>query len=487
MVLPGEPTADFSAAANPPGHRSFGDMMRQAVSLHRDRRFLDAIGVYRQILLTYPGNPHALTYVGCALLEIGQTAEAVDKLRAAVAADPNSTDAQSSLGNALQVMGDWRGAEAAYRSALDLQPSECRTHNNLGVLLLGLNRLEEAAECFRSGLVLDPDHVQAHNNICQAYTKLEDIDGAIEAGQRAVELAPNYAEAHNSLGAALAKAERFEDAISAFREALSIRPKFLDALSNLALGLINGGRPGEAVAVTDTCLEIDPGNMDVLATRSVALNEAGDADGFQKLVDADFLLQKIRIDPPPEFDGLAGFNAALAHHIQTHPTLEFAPSGHATRHGKHSGDLLVEPMGPMAEFEKIIGKCFERYVAALPVDDEHPFLARQPSNWTLSVWGLVLPAQGYQVPHFHRAGWISGCYYVQVSDAVSDPEDGHDGWIEFGRPQSIYHTAASPRVHLVRPEEGLMVLFPSFFFHRTIPFETDADRICIAFDVQPDP
>ena len=74
-----------------------------------------------------------------------------------------------------------------------------------------------------------------------------------------------------------------------------------------------------------------------------------------------------------------------------------------------------------------------------------------------------------------------------MSDAVSKPGDGHDGWIEFGRPQSIYRTSASPRVKLVRPEEGLMVLFPSFFFHRTIPFEADAERICIAFDIIPDP
>ncbi len=74
---------------------------------------------------------------------------------------------------------------------------------------------------------------------------------------------------------------------------------------------------------------------------------------------------------------------------------------------------------------------------------------------------------------------------MQVSDAVAAPEQGHDGWIEFGRPQSIYRTTASPDIRLVRPEEGLMVLFPSFFFHRTIPFEAAAERICIAFDVQP--
>ena len=62
-------------------------------------------------------------------------------------------------------------------------------------------------------------------------------------------------------------------------------------------------------------------------------------------------LQQIPIDPGPEFDGLAGFNAALARHIRSHPSLELAPAGHATRGGTHSGDLLAGPKGPMTAFE----------------------------------------------------------------------------------------------------------------------------------------
>ena len=308
-----------------------------------------------------------------------------------------------------------------------------------------------------------------------------------EAGRQAIEIAPRYADGHNSLGTALVKADRIDDAIMSFREALAIQPQFLDALTNLALALINAGDSREAVEVTDVCLEVDPGNIEALATRSVALNEIGDTGSFHKLVDIDRLLQKSQIDTPPEFDSLAEFNDALARHVQSHPSLKFAPPEHATRGGKHSGDLLAKPKGPMSAFERIVGVSFDRYVANLPTGLNHPFLARMPSRWSLSVWGLVLPAQGYQVPHIHHSGWISGCYYVQVSEAVAEPEEGHEGWIEFGRPQSIYHTSAPPNIHLVRPEEGLMVLFPSFFFHRTIPFKAEVDRICIAFDIEPDP
>jgi hypothetical protein len=39
-------------------------------------------------------------------------------------------------------------------------------------------------------------------------------------------------------------------------------------------------------------------------------------------------------------------------------------------------------------------------------------------------------------------------------------------------------------VELVRPKEGLALFFPSYLYHRTIPFEGPTPRISIAFDVR---
>ncbi|HIO46624.1 TPA: hypothetical protein EYN23_04625, partial [Candidatus Poribacteria bacterium] len=37
----------------------------------------------------------------------------------------------------------------------------------------------------------------------------------------------------------------------------------------------------------------------------------------------------------------------------------------------------------------------------------------------------------------------------------------------------------------VKPEPGLLLLFPSYYFHRTVPFKGCEKRISIAFDVEP--
>jgi hypothetical protein len=40
-------------------------------------------------------------------------------------------------------------------------------------------------------------------------------------------------------------------------------------------------------------------------------------------------------------------------------------------------------------------------------------------------------------------------------------------------------------VETVKPSEGLMLLFPAFMYHGTVPFKSDSKRICVAFDVIP--
>jgi hypothetical protein len=63
--------------------------------------------------------------------------------------------------------------------------------------------------------------------------------------------------------------------------------------------------------------------------------------------------------------------------------------------------------------------------------------------------------------------------------------NGRQGWITFG--QSNLRLGEHDEIaHAVQPEEGLLVLFPSYMFHGTVPFESDQPRTTIAFDVVPD-
>lgn len=108
-----------------------------------------------------------------------------------------------------------------------------------------------------------------------------------------------------------------------------------------------------------------------------------------------------------------------------------------------------------------------------------------PANWKYDVWATILGTQGHQSPHIHRSDWLSGCYYDKIPKVMESRASGEDGWIEFGRPQDYPHRKADPIVRTYKPYEGMVVLFPSYFYHCTIPFSAEEERISIAFDIVP--
>ena len=123
---------------------------------------------------------------------------------------------------------------------------------------------------------------------------------------------------------------------------------------------------------------------------------------------------------------------------------------------------------------------------ALPTDPSHPFLSHLPRHsrhFKLTAWAVVMDTRGHQIPHIHSASRLSGIYYVKVPRIVAAPGNGQHGWVEFGRATKDFRCVVEPEVRAFQPEEGLMLTFPFYFYHRTIPFESEEKRVSIAFDI----
>lgn len=101
----------------------------------------------------------------------------------------------------------------------------------------------------------------------------------------------------------------------------------------------------------------------------------------------------------------------------------------------------------------------------------------------LKPWVVILNKGGYQKPHIHPAGIVSGVFYLEVPDFIAKSANSSEGWIEFGI--SPEKQGNDPK-YAIRPEEGKLLLFPSYLAHRTIPLKRDCSRTCIAFDVVPE-
>ena len=89
---------------------------------------------------------------------------------------------------------------------------------------------------------------------------------------------------------------------------------------------------------------------------------------------------------------------------------------------------------------------------------------------------------GNLLPHIHKEGWLSSSIYLKRPEK----RKSNDGDIKFS-----LHGGNYPSDNINFPseiidiEEGDMVMFPSSIFHSTIPFDSDRQRITLAFDVIP--
>ena len=410
--------------------------------------FGEAVAVYQSCSEFGSLPADAVGRFGVALHESGDIDGAIVQYERAVDLDPGCARHQYNLGAAYKRVHDWKRAIAAYRCAVKLDPEAVELRFKLGVLLVENGYLAEAAGCFEAAVERRPGFARGYDFLSYVHAKLGNGDQALRAARRCSALEPNSVPVLNTLGNAL----------------------------------LCAGDAVEADQVAAEVLALDPGNRKALAYRAIASFSNGDRDTARQLMDYSRFLRIQKLKLPSGFDSIQSFNKALIQHVYTHPTLDLNCNSLSCHHGYTSDELLVEPKGPVALLEAAILAAGDAYRAELAIDPEHPYIANLPTAWKLSAWTTILQSQGYQHGHIHPTGWLSGVYYVALPSATAGDRESHAGWIEFGRAPDYFACAEQYELHQIEPEEGLLVLFPSYFFHNTVPFVSDEARITIAFD-----
>ncbi len=440
---------------------------------------------YKQAIDLAPMYFDAHFNLGIVLEAMGRPGEARDTYKNALDIQPNFLPAFLNTGNALKSLGKFDEALDYYRWVLEVEPRNVDALNNVGAVYYELTRFDEAESTYGEALAIDADHADTLYNLGVLLHEMERYEEAVDAYQRAAGARPHYAECYVNLGYALHKLGRLNEAREAYEHAMELDPGNPQVHANLGDLSLAQGDARAALKICDDFLSKHGDDATMLAFKTIALRAAGDADACTELTDVDRFLRAAPLAVPGSFPGLESLNGALADHICAHPSLVDAPASHATRGGKHSGELLIEPKGPMAPWEATLRVAVERYRAELPDDSAHPFVKSMPARYRLTAWSVVLEDQGHQIPHIHPSAWLSGVYYVALPPGMEANGDATAGWIEFGQPPAHYHGSGQPELTLVEPRVGLLVLFPSYFYHRTIPFDGAGRRISIAFDVLP--
>jgi tetratricopeptide (TPR) repeat protein len=206
------------------------------------------------------------------------------------------------------------------------------------------------------------------------------------------------------------------------------------------------------------------------------------------LCDYERLVGVVAVEPPPGHADVDSFLAALRAVLEPLHQAGREPLRQSLRGGSQtSGRLFGRGDPAIAAAQQALQRAAQRWLATLPDDPTHPFLRRNTRAIRFSgSWSVRLWSSGRHVNHIHPAGWMSSAFYVALPPSIgADRADGGSaGYLQFGQPPAELGVDLPPR-RTVRPVPGQLALFPSYFWHGTVPFEDTDPRLTIAFDMLP--
>ena len=463
-----------------------------------------------------PGADHAALYAKAqALKSMRRYDAAIEAYTQATLAAPTSGVAEHNLAGALGDQQRFAESEAAARRALGKGLDAPETWLVHARALQGVGRLDEAELAFGQAINRRPNYMDAHNDLAQlVWMRTADAAAATAAVDAAIRLYPadvglrvTKAKVISGIAdAALAYAVLAETptkpspivqvevlaaqlagefdpprALAHARRAYDLSPGDQSAIATYCQALLANGAPDQAARVAGELRQRWSLNQHAIALQATAWRMLGDRRA-DVLFDYDQFVRAYRIDAPGGWSSVDAYLADLGQALERRHPFRGHPLGQSLRHGSQTHEGLLHSDDPaIAAFFQAIDGPIRRHIAGLGHGAD-PLRKRITDGYAVAgAWSVRLRPGGFHINHVHPMGWISSACYIALPDAVGR---GHEGWLKFGEP-GVPTRPALEAQHFVKPEPGMLVLFPSYMWHGTVPFTGDQTRLSVAFDLLP--
>jgi len=407
------------------------------------------------------------------LRKCGQIHEALAEIERTWNDGLHRAETATMFGHLLADTGQFDAAVTAYREAVRIKPELVEAHAALASLLPQLGLGDQALRSLRDALLRAPD---------QGLLWLEAM--ALAKGHGAHEQLLEWAElAEVRFGAdtmitafaanALSSLGRDSEALARMDAALVQEPTYTPGHTIRAHCLLKLGDPAAAAAAAEEATRLNPRDQSPWALLGIAWCLLND-EREHWLCDYDNLVMPIDIGLDEDMKAVL----EARHDVGSHPADQSLRGGTQTR-----GNLFEANDPVIYGLALAVRDTIENRITRLRPDPTHPFLSRITGRVCFPTsWSVRLASQGFHVNHMHPAGWISSAYYVSLPSEVQ--AGAGQGQLAFGVPDAALGLDLAPR-RVVQPQEGLLVLFPSYLWHGTTPFESASPRITVAFDSLP--
>jgi tetratricopeptide (TPR) repeat protein len=427
-------------------------------------------------------------------LSEGRDEEAVEVWRALVREEPDNPYTNYGLASVLYAVAREEEAEAACREAIVKGMEGVEPWLFLGRLASLQSRFEDAEDAFREAVARDALSEEGQRELANLiWMRTGDVAKARAfldvapptAGITAltVKLLQDTGEHANAYALAAERAKRDPSLhLLAARAGLRADPAACDQHLELIPPWVNPkarakaeieadlaqGRGVEASRRGEALSSAYPEDHYATGLRAAAWRLAGD-ERVRDLYDYDRLVRTYRIEAPEGWASLDAYLADLERALdRLHGPLTH-PIGQSLRGGSQTQRSLLDYPDPevQALFQAIEAPV-RRHIEAIGEPGDYDFCG---------AWSVRLNSRGYHENHVHPEGWLSSAFYIRLPETKE-----REGWLKFGEPGTPTAPPLEPG-HWVKPEPGMLVLFPSYMWHGTAPFSSVGTRLTCAFDL----
>jgi tetratricopeptide (TPR) repeat protein len=465
-----------------------------------------------------PGHVKSRIGLARALMEINRLAEAETELEQARVLEPQNYAVTFRLGVLREKQRRVDQAIACYVEAEAKSNHAAPVCQALGLAYLSTGDTDNALAAFRRGLERSPFDLNLLKFVAELRYEMADVDplsdyrGSLGVAPRRevlagyvgrLTLAGQIEEAASQLGLYERQFGKDPEWIRLWAAILDDRGDYARLIGLLervprgnrelmtwkARALIGIGDAQSAQDILMPLIHDSPGDQYLLALLTTCYRLSGKPE-YQELVDYEKLVIQTRMACPPGFDSLESFNHALREVLQIMHVTRHNPMSQSVLGGTQTpGNLLRSPDPVIVALKQAVDTTLAREFSAGffdCLDSRHPVsVGRGRHIEPSAAWSVWVTQGGYHRSHVHTRGWYSSAYYVSLPETVRNRgRDTMEGALAFGKP-GVGTPEGLEADEIVFPEEGMLALFPSYFWHGTLPFNGPEPRVVVAFDSLP--
>jgi len=329
------------------------------------------------------------------------------------------------------------------------------------------------------------------NNANLNYSKIaqlimsDNIEQAEQETYAAIKSFGTSASFNHLLGVINNKQSNTDTAFDFFAQAVKMAPNTVRYQIDIANLLIKNYQYKEALQHLNIAGNLANEDQEVWAYKGVCWRLTNDEkaawlNNYDQFVHTEFL------SVPDKYDNLSHFVAEIELALLQLHNSQQQPLDQSVRGGTQTvGQLLNSSVEVIKDYKFSLSTIIDAFIKQLPHDNNHPFLRRNTGKFDFTgSWSVKLMSNGFHSNHIHPVGWLSGPTYISVPNEISIDDSTHAGWVKLGETS----LALGDREEIgkaVCPQPGLVVLFPSYMWHGTVPFISNSSRITTPCDVKP--